>query len=144
MNAKKLFPLLFLFSGCFITMAISNISYAKSKYHNSTKHCDKIKKTAPKARCLDTVIEKTDRELQTWVNNQTFTLEELAIKTGRNSALQLFKRSQTAFIKYREDNCRWQYLAAINNSSSTIAYKKCYIYLSEDRIKELSQIKNNK
>ena len=34
------------------------------------------------SRCLDGVIDVVERELQTWVNNQIFILEELAINTG--------------------------------------------------------------
>ncbi|PCI63626.1 MAG: hypothetical protein COB35_00175 [Gammaproteobacteria bacterium] len=102
--------------------------------------CGMQKTMVKKSQCLDIVVENIDRELQTWVNNQTFALEELAIKTGRGSALSLFKRSQSAFIKYREDNCRWQYLAVSAGHTATIVYKKCYIMLAKNRIKELSHI----
>jgi len=101
--------------------------------------CEKsatIKKTS---QCLDSVIEKVDRDLQTWVNNQTFNLEDLALKTGRSAALAMFKRSQNDFIKYRADNCRWLYLAVSPNITASLAFKKCYIILSRNRINELKQ-----
>jgi uncharacterized protein YecT (DUF1311 family) len=111
---------------------------------NSKKitQCEKIKSVAKSSQCFDIIIESTDRELQTWVNNQTFNLEELAIKTGRQSALTMFKRSQSDFIKYRENNCRWQYLAISPDIHAGNSYKKCYIMLSRDRIKELRTVAN--
>lgn len=91
-------------------------------------------------RCLDGIADSTDRELQTWVNNQVFILEELAIDTGRKSALKMFRRSQSHFIRYREDNCRWQYLALSPSLEAAPAYKKCYVRATLDRIKELSTL----
>jgi len=89
--------------------------------------------------CLDRVKERVDRELQTWVNNQTFELEELAAKSGRKAPLNMFKRSQKNFITYRENNCRWQYLATPPSSEEgAVAYKSCHIFLNQNRIKELS------
>ncbi len=95
------------------------------------------------SRCLDGVIERKDRELQTWINNQVFILEDLAMNTGRHSALNMFKRSQAIFIKYREDNCRWQYLALSPSDKAGPAYKKCYIRATLGRIKELTLVGGN-
>jgi len=96
------------------------------------------------SQCLDRKIDAIDRELQTWINNQTFVLEELAQTTGRHSSLEMFRRSQRNFTTYRENNCRWQYLYVLPNVDAAPAYKKCYILLSRNRIKELSQINNSK
>ena len=82
-----------------------------------------------------------DRELQTWINNQTFLLEDLVLTTGRGSALTMFNRSQTNFITFRENNCRWQYLALSPSKDAGPAFKKCYILSTQTRIKELEQIK---
>jgi len=106
----------------------------------SINACEKQTEIKKISRCFDSVIESIDRELQTWINNQTFNLEELAIKTGRQSALALFKRSQRDFIRYRENNCRWQYLAISPDIRAGNAYKKCYIILTQNRINELSQV----
>ncbi len=106
----------------------------------SSGQCEKETSVQKKSRCFDIVIEKVDRELQTWLNSQAFNLEELAIKTGRRAALSMFKRSQNDFIRYRENNCRWQYLAKSPDISASNAYKKCYIILTKNRIKELSQV----
>ena len=95
------------------------------------------------SRCLDGVKDKVDRELQTWVNNQVFILEELAMQTGRKSALNMFKRSHNDFIKYRENNCRWQYLAISPGTGAGSAYKRCYINLSKTRIAELNDLNTN-
>ena len=105
------------------------------------KDCDNITEDdAAYSRCLDTVKASTDRELQTWVNNQTFILEELALKTGRSGALKMFKRTQTNFISFRENNCRWQYLAMSPDPSASSVFKRCYIEMSRTRINELSQL----
>jgi uncharacterized protein YecT (DUF1311 family) len=96
--------------------------------------------TAELSRCLDGVKNVVDRELQTWVNNHIFNFEEKALITGRYSALKMFKRSQSNFITFRDNDCRWQYLAISPDKGAGNAYKKCYILLSKYRIKELSQI----
>lgn len=95
------------------------------------------------SRCLDGIRDKKDRELQTWINNQTFILEELSLHNGRRTSLDMFKRSQRNFISYRENNCRWQYLVLAPDESAAIAYKKCYITLTQDRIEELTHLNKN-
>ena len=96
---------------------------------------------AAMSRCLDSVISYVDRELQTWVNLHTFNLEEKALVNGRYSALRMFKRSQSNFITYRENDCRWQYLAISPERGADVAYKTCYVLLSQSRITALSKIK---
>lgn len=131
---KKTIPLLLI---AFIqAFAIPEASAAKS-----LEDCDNNRTTnVAYSQCLDIVKEVVDRELQTWVNNQTFILEEIALITGRRSALSMFERSQSNFITFRENNCRWQYLAISPGTGAGAAYKKCYIFLSKSRINELSQI----
>ncbi len=99
---------------------------------------------AENSRCLDGVIAEIDRELQTWVNLHTFNLEEKALVNGRYSALKMFKRSQSNFITFRENNCRWQYLAVSPEVGAGLAYKKCYILLSQSRIHELDAFSDPK
>jgi len=114
-----------------------NVSVAKTT--KTIKDCAvKQDKNVEYSQCLDRVKQDTDRELQTWVNNETFILEEFAIKTGRRSALEMFHRSQRNFITFRENNCRWQYLANSPSLTAASAYKKCYIRLSNARIDELT------
>ncbi len=125
---------------CCLLLLAPTISEASYKSNKSIQQCLKQKSVSKASQCLDIIIDKTDRELATWVNNQTFNLEELAIKTGRKSALSLFKRSQSDFMNYRENNCRWQYLAISPDIHASNAYKKCYILVSRDRINELKHI----
>ena len=103
--------------------------------------CEKMEKTLQKqSRCFDNVKEVLDRELQTWINNHVFNLEEKALVTGRYSALKMFKRSQNDFISFRENDCRWQYLTISPEKGASIAYKKCYILVTQSRINELSML----
>lgn len=103
--------------------------------------CEKVEQSDEQhSRCLDSVKIAIDRELQIWVNNHIFNLEEKALITGRYSALKMFKRSQSDFITFRDNNCRWQYLATPLETNASLTYKKCYITLSQSRIKELSQV----
>ena len=92
------------------------------------------------SQCLDEVKNAVERELQTWINNQTFILEELESTTGKKSTLTMFKRSQSNFITFRNNNCRWQYLAVSSEANAGDTYKKCYISTSQSRIKELSTL----
>jgi len=124
---------------CLVSLSLSMLSHQTSA--KSIAECDEKKSdTIEYSRCLDSIKESIDRELQTWVNNQVFVLEEAAIQTGRKSALNMFKRSQSNFIKYRENNCRWQYLALSPGPTAAPAYKKCYIKLSQNRIDELNAL----
>jgi len=136
MNFTKLKTILF-FSLAYL--AISPVLYAATP--KSVAACEsKYKTIAELSQCFDVVKEKTDRELQTWINNQIFILEEFALKTGRRSALAMFKRSQRNFIVYRENNCRWQYLHISPKKEAAPTFKKCYILSTRDRIAELSRI----
>jgi len=117
---------------------LSNISYAKK---TTIDHCESTQTTTSGlSSCFDIVKAAVDRELQTWINNQIFILEEIALSTGRGAALEMFKRSQRNFITFRENDCRWQYLVISPGTGAASAYKKCYILLSQDRIKELEAI----
>ena len=120
-----------------LLLVLSNTALAK----NTIEICEEKMSTTPEfSRCLDGVKAKKDRELQTWVNNQSFILEELSATTGRRAALNMFKRSQRNFISYRENNCRWQYLAVSPGTGAAAAFKKCYITLTQDRIEELTNL----
>lgn len=123
------------------TMATLFTTPAQAAVLKTVKACES-KFTAPKAlsMCFDQVKESVDRELQTWINNQIFILEEFALKTGRKSALDMFNRAQLNFITYRENNCRWQYLHISPEITAAPAYKKCYINTTQHRIEELSSI----
>ena len=92
------------------------------------------------SQCLDSIKKVVDRELKTWVNNQTFLLKDIALNTGRNSALTMFNRSQSNFVTFRKNNCRWRYLALSPSIDAGPAFKKCYILTTQTRIKELEQI----
>lgn len=117
--------------------------FSEASYANKTLESCLSKKLneAELSRCLDGVKEAVDRELQTWVNNHDFNMEEKAMATGRYSALNMFKRSQNNFITFRENNCRWQYLMVSPEKGANIAYKKCYVLTTKRRIDELSLIK---
>lgn len=119
------------------TLLVSNAVMAKE----SIKTCqEKMKTIVDISRCLDGVKAHKERELQTWVNNQTFILENLAMNTGRRTALDLFKRSQKNFINYRENSCRWQYVAVVPDPSAATVFKKCFITLTKYRIDELANL----
>lgn len=112
-----------------------------TRFVKTVKACEsKHSEVKELSMCLDQVKESVDRELQTWINNQTFILEEFALKTGRKASLEMFNRSQRNFINYRENNCRWQYLHISPNILAAPAYKKCYINTTQYRINELSKI----
>lgn len=126
----------FLFAN--IILGLSLTSNAANATKSLSDCADKVEDIEGYSMCLDRVKDATDSELQIWINNQTFELEELAASTGRRSPLDMFNRSQRNFIEYRENNCRWQYLANSPSSEAASIYKMCYIFLSKNRIKELS------
>lgn len=122
-----------------VTLLFSLPAFSAQK--KSIESCEtQSKNNVELSQCLDIVKSATDRELQTWINNQVFVLEEFALATGRNSALDMFKRSQRNFITYRENNCRWQYLHISPGTGAAPAFKKCYIRQTLSRIEELSRL----
>jgi len=140
MNKNKIMLSALLTSNLFIstfTMAEKHIEDCQSSLLNQET-------IAQSSRCLDGVIADVDRELQTWVNLHTFNLEEKALVNGRYSALKMFKRSQSNFVTFRENDCRWQYLAISPEKGAGLAYKNCYILLSKSRIDELSGVSEPK
>lgn len=121
----------------FTNVMFSSVSYAQK----TLAECEKIEASTDKQfRCLDSVKELLEREMQTWVNNHIFNLEEKAQETGRRSALKMFKRAQDDFITFRDNDCRWQYLAISPEKGADFAYKKCYIVVTQSRINQLSII----
>ena len=108
---------------------------------NILAKCEKFEQnTDEHSRCLDNIKDSLERELQTWLNHHTLLLEEKVLVNGRHSALKLFNRSQKNFITYRDNNCRWQYLAIAPQRGAETAYKQCVIRMTQNRIKELSVI----
>ena len=124
-----------------LTLCLLSSSATFAYQPKNTRDCSD-KEADPKAlsQCLDIVKTFSDKELTTWINNQTFILEEFAKASGRQAALKVFKRSQRDFIAYRENHCRWQYLHLSPDKTATPAYKKCYIQITKNRIAELSQL----
>lgn len=124
-----------------LSIVLSSLTPSEVLATTTLEKCAPLKETLLEySRCLDYVKERTDREMQTWINNQIFILEERALITGRYSTLQMFRRSQKNFVTYRENNCRWQYLAISPNRGAAPAFKKCYILVTQYRINELSKI----
>lgn len=125
--------------GCLVALIATNaMAAAKS---TTIEHCEKNSiKNTELVLCLDQLKSRADKELTTWVNNQIFILEALSKKTGRGAPLNIFNRSQKLFRKYREDNCRWQYLQISPGPGATTAYKKCYINLTKARSLELAKL----
>lgn len=119
---------------------LAQFSFSTHVYAQKTLiECEEVKQLTDKfSRCLDEVKETLDRELQTWVNHHIFNMEEKALVTGRHSAMKMFKRSQSNFITFRDNDCRWQYLAISPEKGAGMAYKECYIIVTQARIKELS------
>lgn len=136
MNKNKLKLTALLFGASFL----STLAMAEKNIEDCQRTVLSQETIAESSRCLDGVIADIDRELQTWVNLHTFNLEEKALVNGRYSALKMFKRSQSNFITFRENDCRWQYLAVSPELGAGLAYKKCYILLSRSRINELDSV----
>jgi uncharacterized protein YecT (DUF1311 family) len=120
------------------------IAQPKALAAKTIQVCENIKTTdVDFSQCLDSVKDEADRVLQTWINNQKFILEEIELVDGRSSALVMFNRSQSDFVTFRQNNCRWRYLVLSPSTKAAPAYKKCYIETTQSRIKELSLIDND-
>ncbi|TPH12735.1 lysozyme inhibitor LprI family protein [Litorilituus lipolyticus] len=112
---------------------------SQAEARNKLADCEDLKNDESLlSRCLDGVIDTLDSELQTWINHHTFNLEEKALVNGRYSALKMFKRSQSNFISFRENDCRWRYLAISPDKGAGIAFKQCFVELTKARIIQLS------
>ena len=114
---------------------------SEAKTARTIEQCEKkFTNNVEFSQCLDMVKNLAERELTAWVNNKTFELEDLASVTGRSGTLNMFKRSQKNFVTYRENNCKFYYLALSPGSGAGAAYKKCFITMTKARIKELDEI----
>lgn len=127
-------------SSLLLSLLASPLIYAASPVEECRNNLKENATTEAISQCLDKATHVIDKEMQTWLNLHQFNLEEQALVQGRNSALNMFKRSQNNFTTYRENNCRWQYLAISPDISAGLAYKECYILLSQQRINELSRL----
>ena len=106
------------------------------------KQCAPTKdSTVEYMRCLDSKTEQLNNQILAWSNSKIFELEEMTKSTGRSGALTVFKKSQKSFTQYLEQNCRWQYLILLpDTTSSAIKYKECIVEMSEQRIIELKKL----
>lgn len=130
-----------IFIALFITYSFILTPLCQAKNSKAIELCkSKTDNSVDYSVCLDQVKEKAEKELMTWFNNQIFILEDEAKSTGRHAALKIFKRAQKNFEKYREDNCRWQYIAYGTGNKALPVYKECYIQLTQQRSFELSQL----
>ncbi len=92
-------------------------------------------------RCLDRKLSALNNEITLWNNNKIFALEAKAKDTGRKDVLHLFKKAQKSFTKYRENNCRWQYLEQIpDTTAGAISYKECLVEMSRIRVQQLKKV----
>jgi uncharacterized protein YecT (DUF1311 family) len=125
-----------------LTLALIFTLIALTPLHSqgasSKQECQK-KSDKPEAlsQCYDLVIDKLNNELQTWINHQESSFAKFAEVTGRSAPLTIFKRSQKHFFNFREDNCRWYYLAKMPAPQASSLYKACIIDVTKQRIDEL-------
>jgi len=124
-----------------VVILFSSINVSAKDSHSVIKQCDiEALDKINYSKCLDLERTKVDRELETWVNNQLFRLEDKAEATGRQSAFNLFKRSQKQFLKYRDTNCKWQFITKLPSTDAAMSYKICHILTTQDRIKDLARL----
>lgn len=121
---------------------IAMLGSAKSLASEGLTDCASSRESAVGyLRCLDRRIERLNNDITLWGNNKIFELEGVSKLTGRTDALSLFKKAQKSFHKYRENNCRWQYLLLLPDiTAGAISYKECFIKMSETRVAELKQL----
>ena len=104
--------------------------------------CDQGKLTkVDYLQCLDQQLEQTRRELTTWENNHLVKLEAQAGSSGRKDGLKLFNKARQSFALYVEQDCRWQFIGKLPDSSAaSTSYKQCQLYHLKQRIEFLKQI----
>lgn len=127
------------FIQCTVLMLLVSSINVSAETHMNILSCANKHSGSNLSACLDTVKNNVDKELVIWVNNQSFVLDAIKQETGRGAALRIFNRSMSRFNSYREDNCRWKYLSIAPEKGADIAYKTCYIELTQTKINELSK-----
>lgn len=102
-----------------------------------TKFDDKVNYSA----CLDSVLVKKQRELSTWNKSMNFKLQEVAELNGRKDAITLFSSSQQEFERFKNKNCKWQYLTLLPDTHiAANMTKECEIYMTIQRTNELKHM----
>ena len=110
---------------------MQDIKVCKSKFGNKVAY----------STCLDGVLSDKTRELKTWQKSINLKLQELTSFNGRRDTMVLFKKSSRAFEKFKENNCKWQYLSLLPDIyTAGNMSKECHIYMTIERIHELKQL----
>ena len=110
---------------------IQDIKRCKSKFGSEVAY----------STCLDSVLSDKIRELKTWHKSIDLKLQEISSYNGRRDAMVLFKKSSQTFDKFKENNCKWQYLSLLPDIyAAGNMSKECHIYMTIQRINELRQL----
>ncbi|MFT4926782.1 MAG: hypothetical protein ACI8WB_002881 [Phenylobacterium sp.] len=137
MRKRLLMPFISLaIPACF--MLLPSLAFAA----DGVKQCASSRDTAiDYLRCLDRKMNALESDLTLWGNSHIFALEAKSKVTGRRDTMHVFKKAQKSFVKYREHNCRWQYLSMIpDTSAGAIRYKECMIDMSQTRVESLKRL----
>lgn len=110
---------------------IQDTKICKSKFGNKVAY----------STCLDSVLSDKIRELNTWQKSINLKLQEIASFNGRRDTMVLFKKSSRMFEKFKESNCKWQYLSLLPDIyAAGNMSKECHIFMTVKRIHELKQL----
>lgn len=110
---------------------IKEVKNCKSRFENKVSY----------STCLDSALSEKVRVLNTWKESLNLKLKEVTSYNGRRDAIVLLKKSNQAFEKFKENNCKWQYLSLLPdiNDAANMS-KECHIYMTIQRINELKQL----
>lgn len=123
----------------YLTGCLSVLPSAPSSASQMLEQCNDNRATSVEyLRCLDKKISTLDSDLILWRNNKVLQLEKAAENTGRTDTIRIFKKTQKSFETYRENNCKWQYLTLMpDTTAGAIIYKECMVAMTEERVNQL-------
>lgn len=124
-----------------LSISFSAVTMAEEKGLSPLEECYQSVGDAPRTKiagCLDAKLNAANTRLNTILAQQKQEITSLN-SAGSEKAIQSLNLSHSAFIAFRDAECRYRYDAALDGSGAGDIMKACQIDLTNWRIKQLQE-----
>ncbi|HHZ8503804.1 TPA: UmoC family flagellar biogenesis regulator [Morganella morganii] len=124
-----------------LSISFSAVTAAEEKGLSPLEQCYQSVGDAPRTKiagCLDAKLNTANTRLNTILAQQKQEIASLN-SAGSEQAIQSLNLSHSAFITFRDAECRYRYDATLGGSGAGDIMKACQIELTNWRIKQLQE-----
>ncbi|MET4879017.1 UmoC family flagellar biogenesis regulator [Morganella morganii] len=124
-----------------LSISFSAVTAADEAVSDPLAQCYQIIGDAPRtelAGCLDEKLKTADTRMNTVLGQKKQDISSLN-SAGSKRAINSLNASQSAFITFRDSECRHRYDATFGGSGAGDIMKACQIELTNWRIKQLQE-----